>query len=151
MNSSGALVFFGKKRQNSQYTIIHLSVYCLHLSWTVLTSFIILSRLDSTALGTEYEPYRYLLNERVSRWSNEWSNLKETESLLHSVGVARGTHSTWESSPPCEGLWGAAEVTTANTFVTLSFPWHIFPWDFLLHHWQVEQADNGSGFKGKGT
>lgn len=67
MNSSGALVFFGKKRQNSQYTIIHLSVYCLHLSWTVLTSFIILSRLDSTALGTEYEPYRYLLNERVSR------------------------------------------------------------------------------------
>lgn len=67
MSFSAALVFFGKKCHNSHYTMTCLSVYCSHLSWRVLTLFITLSRLDSTALGTEYEPYRYLLNKRVSR------------------------------------------------------------------------------------
>ena len=64
-----ALVFFDNKCHN----LLKLSVCCLHLSWSILAPVESKDLLHHfittryTALGIEYEPYHYLLNERESQ------------------------------------------------------------------------------------
>lgn len=58
---------------------------------------------------------------------------------LHVIPVLRGA------------VMGRFRQGNKHSFFSLSFPWHIFPWEFLPHHWNVGQADTGWQFKGKGT
>ena len=126
-----ALVFFDNKCHN----LLKLSVCCSHLSWSVLAPVegkdlvhhFITTRY--TALGIEYEPYHYLLNERESQESNEWNNPEGRESFMHRAGTAIGTLNTCEwPLPASSGFHGQRQSQQQALFLLFLFPGTFSPW-----------------------